>query len=384
LFVGVGGAFFGRWIVVEPLGARFQRRLALLLAAGAVAVAMSIGLQGLDMLGADWPEFFKRSTWIAGAGGSSGAAAGLALAAFGLAGGSLAMRGVEVRNLLSIAAVVMVGVALATTGHASAASPQWLTRPAVFVHAIGVTIWVGALPPLLLQARAGTASLAKTLSRFSHVAIWTVPLLIVAGLFLAKIQVVEPGALLATTYGEILSAKLVAVALLLALAVVNRRFLTPRVAGGAPAGRRWMARSIAGEILLSVAILGLVAGWRFTPPPRALAGRAPAAPEMLHLHGAKMMATLTFSPGHVGENRVHIDLLTGDFGPLDPKEVSISLAPADKSIEPRAYSARPEGDGGYAADGVFVPVSGKWTIDVSALIDDFTKSELSGEREFAN
>ena len=33
-------------------------------------------------------------------------------------------------------------------GMPSAAAPQWLTRPAVFIHAVGVAIWIGALPPL--------------------------------------------------------------------------------------------------------------------------------------------------------------------------------------------------------------------------------------------
>ncbi len=38
-----------------------------------------------------------------------------------------------------------LGAALAASGHASAAAPQWLTRPAVFVHGVSVACWAGAL-----------------------------------------------------------------------------------------------------------------------------------------------------------------------------------------------------------------------------------------------
>ena len=42
------------------------------------------------------------------------------------------------------------------------------------------------------------------------------------------------------------------------------------------AGSRYLLRSIVGEIGLAVVILGLVATWRFTPPPRALTASAPS------------------------------------------------------------------------------------------------------------
>jgi copper transport protein len=40
-------------------------------------------------------------------------------------------------------ALLGVGFALALSGHASNAAPQWLTRPSVFVHVVCVTFWVG-------------------------------------------------------------------------------------------------------------------------------------------------------------------------------------------------------------------------------------------------
>ncbi|WP_204314651.1 CopD family protein, partial [Stenotrophomonas maltophilia] len=78
---------------------------------------------------------------------------------------------------------------------------------------------------------------------------------------------------------------LVLVAALIGLAALNRYRLTPALAR-APTEGRALARSVGAEILLVLAILGLVAGWRFTPPPRALAAAA-HAPASLHIHTAK-------------------------------------------------------------------------------------------------
>ncbi len=383
MFAGVGGAFFLGWIARDVADRRFARGLRALLGVGVAAIALSIGLQGLDMTDLGAAALTSASIWIAGASGSFGASAALAIAACLLAMGSL-LSSAAWSRLLSALALAGLGAAFAATGHASAAPPQWATRPAVFLHVVAAAVWIGALAPLASRASAGAPDLLAALRRFSAVALWVVPPQLCAGLLLAFAQVGALDALWLTAYGEILSAKLVAVALLLGLATLNWIVLTPAVARGGPDARRWILRSIAGEIAVAAMILMLVSGWRLTPPPRALAARTPPGPSMLHIHGERMMATLTFSPGRVGRNRVHIDLLTGDFTPMIPRELTLSLGPADRSIEARAYPARPVGDGGYDIEGVFVPISGVWTIEVSALIDDFTKSELSGEREFAN
>ena len=59
------------------------------------------------------------------------------------------------RALLSLTALLGVGLALALSGHASNAAPQWLTRPSVFVHVVCVAFWVGALLPLIAAVQTG-------------------------------------------------------------------------------------------------------------------------------------------------------------------------------------------------------------------------------------
>jgi copper transport protein len=63
---------------------------------------------------------------------------------------------------------------------------------------------------------------------------------------------------------------LAAVLVLMALAAINRYALTPRIVAKDGFAARRLVRSISVELLVVVVVLGLVATWRFTPPPRSL------------------------------------------------------------------------------------------------------------------
>lgn len=381
LFVGVGGAFFAAF-VAPPETNRVLRPLPMAaLFASALAVALSIGLQGLDRLDLPLGGLPGIAPWREGLrGGFAWTAAGLVIAA-GLAALSLATR---LPRTFSLLALLTMGAAMASTGHASTASPAFLTRPALFLHVAIAAVWVGALPPLAQLAALRSPFLPLALRRFSAIAIVGVPVLIVAGVALGWAQMTGEGDFLATAYGRILLAKLAAVAALLSLAGINLLVLTPGVEKGRERARRRVSSTLRGEIALAVVILALVAGWRLTPPPRAIAAQEAGKEEMIHLHGEKMMAMVTLSPGKVGANRAHIDLLGGDFGPLAASEVTLTLKPEDGSIEERATIARVDPAGGYEVDRLFLPFAGAWRLEIDARIDDFTKYELSETREFAN
>jgi copper transport protein len=219
--------------------------------------------------------------------------------------------------------MIGAGVALALSGHASTAAPQIMMRPAVFVHAVSVAFWIGALLPLAVVLRDPQA--VPALLRFSRVIPWTVAALLASGAVLAVVQVQQPAALATTAYGRILSAKVGLVLLLLALAAWNRFRATPAIRADVAGARRRLQRTILAELILVMCIFGLVASWRFTPPPRALAAAA-AQPTQLHIHAAEAMADIRFEPGHAGIVRASIVIMTGDFGSLDAKEVQLSIA----------------------------------------------------------
>ncbi|MBX3568711.1 MAG: CopD family protein [Rhizobiaceae bacterium] len=375
LFFGVGGVFAMRVLMPGLTAGRRVVDAALLI--GTVGASISLGFQGLDALGAPAARLSEAIVWSTGFGTSYGSTALLAVAAFAAAAVAGKLRGTA-GCAGAVLALTAAGAALALSGHASAAEPQWLMRPAVFLHAVAVAVWIGALMPLGLALKRGAPGAIDALRRFSKAIPLFVAMLVAAGIGLAIVQVERPGALLDTAYGQVFLVKLVLLVGLFVMAVVNRWSLTRAAERRDGAATRRLVRSIAAETLVALAIFGAVAAWRFTPPPRALAAAA-AEPASIHIHTAKAMADLTVSPGRAGPVTVSAVVMTGDFGALDAKEVTFVFSNPAASIEPFKKSASKPGDGTWRAEDVVLPLPGVWHVRIDILISDFDMARLEGE-----
>ncbi|CAN7620881.1 copper resistance CopC/CopD family protein [Mesorhizobium sp. LjNodule214] len=367
LFLGVGGAFALAWLAE---GGRCGRRFVIAtLLAGLIAAPVSLGLQGLDALAVPLAQVDASVVWRTALDTSFGRTVLIALVALGLGLLSLvAPRGVS--KPLALAGLAGVGAALAASGHASAAEPQWLMRPMVFLHGMGIAFWAGALAPLGLAVRRQSGEAGPFLRRFSRAILPVVAVLTAAGIVLAVIQVQTPAALVNTGYGRLLLVKLVLLLFLFTLATVNRWTLTAPAEAGATEVQRRLVRSIGAEVLIVLAIFAVAAGWRFTPPPRALAIAA-AQPASVHIHTLKAMADLSITPGHAGPVIASMVLMTGDFGPLDAKQVTLVLSKPDSGIEPIKRSATKPGEGSWRVDDLVIPIPGRWTARLDILVSDF-------------
>src|SRR5262249_3108100 len=267
----------------------------------------------------------------------------LLLAVFGCAA-----RSASTARAFSLVGVIGAGLALSLSGHASAAAPQLLNRPAGFLHAVCVAFLIGSLFPLYLAARSGRGgrphsigarSAGVQLARFSRAIPLVIVLLAASGLWLAFVQLDRLAALWTTSYGQLLACKLACVAVLLALAAANRYRLVPKFETGGAAPARPPATPIAFAFALPPPGPGLVALVRLPPPPRAL---AVAAPISLHLHGEKAMAEIEIErDGEAAGARLL--LLDGAFRPLAAKEVTLVLANPAAGIEPMRRIARRAG-----------------------------------------
>lgn len=165
------------------------------------------------------------------------------------------------RPLHAVCALVIVA-ALALNSHAGAMfgmGPWYELRGGVWplaaeaVHLIAVGIWGG---PLLYLAwsrprPAERADYLAAVRRFSTAALPTVCVFIASGVFLGCIHLDAVGQLTSSFYGEMLLAKIVAVALLLGVALHNRRAL-PRIEGTAA------LRQLRGAMQLETGLLLLV------------------------------------------------------------------------------------------------------------------------------
>lgn len=374
LFVGVGGVFFARWVAGAMTGMTVPR---VAIAIGLGSAVVSLGMLGLDLLGLPLAALATAAPWTAAFATSAGPAWVVALAAMLCA--LLALRCVRCADGLAIAAFVGVGLSLAMTGHAATAPPEVLTRPAIFLHGLGVTIWIGALAPLFALVSRPSAATLPVLNRFSRLAALAVGVLALTGLALAIVQLQAPSALVDTRYGVILSIKLVLVTMLLGLAALNRWRLTPALVGDDKAGAS-LKRSILLECVLALAIFAVVAGWRFTPPPRTI---VPATALAIHIHSDKAMFQVLVSPGKAGVDDFVLQLMNGDASLLTAKEVTMTLSLPERAIEPMERDGVLGPDGFWHVRKVEMPFAGRWHLRIDALVSDFEKITLEDELDVA-
>ncbi|MFN3644248.1 MAG: copper resistance protein CopC [Gemmobacter sp.] len=297
------------------------------------------------------------AAWAALAGSPFLASVVLALAALAMASAG--------GRWLAAGALAAGGLSFAVAGHAGTAA-VW-AAPVVALHAALAMLWAGTL--VVLTTRAGRDA---ALVRFGRVAPAMVAGLVGAGAALSWVQL-DPAlrgwqVVWTTGYGQVLAAKIALAALILGLAALNRWRLAPAAAAGRPAG---FARSLGAEIALMVLLLALTGAFRLTPPPRAMAEPAVAA----HVHGRLSGGDLRLIPGRPGANRIEIAPHDADFGPLDPREIAVSLTHPATGTGPVEAVLRPVGGGLWQGEAV-LPAAGAWEAVVRILIDDFTQERL--------
>jgi copper transport protein len=370
LFLGVGGAASAVWIAPLPVAARLFS--AGLMGMGLGVLPLAVAAQGLDVLGATAASFFDTAVWKAGASSAFGVT--VMMAGFSIATGlaSIATQGIA-RIGLAWSALAGVGLALAASGHASAATPQFLMRSAVFIHGVGIAAWTGALFPLWVALRSRNNA---ALLRFSRRIPLFVGGILLSGLALTVVQVERISAITNTEYGCVLVLKLLWVAVLLGAAVCNRYMLTVKVVGGDIPAKARLRRVIATEIVLGLLIFGTAAMWRFTPPPRVLA-QISAQPASAHIHTPKAMVDIRLTPGRVGLASLSLKLLDRSFEALRAREVTVTLSNPVAGIEGIERPAYQAGDGTWRVDEVLVPMPGRWNIEFEILISDFEMLRLS-------
>jgi copper transport protein len=344
------------------------------------AVPLSIGLQGLDALGAELTQLVWPVVWETGF-STSWATTAISAAIALLAGAcAIIVRQQPLAVAFGFGGLIGIGCALAASGHASATPPQSLTGPAVGLHGIGIAVWMGSLLPLAGAMKLDGDQTLSALRRFSRAIPVVLAAILVTGGFLAVVQVERVEALLSTDYGRVLVAKLAVVAALLTIAGWNRFVLTHLINLGEGKARLDLVRAIAAELVLMMIVLGLAATWRFTPPPRALAAAA-AEPAVVSFHTALALANVAFTPARAGRVNVSMVIMSGNYTPLDPKAVTVTLANPPAGVEPIARSAQKSGDGSWRIEALTIPLPGLWSVRLDILMPDDANATLEDELE---
>jgi copper transport protein len=248
----------------------------------------------------------------------------------------------------------------------------------VFIHVFSIAWWAGELLPLALSLRQSHTMADPPLLWFSRFIPFVVAPLVISGVTLAVIQLGPPSAAWLSPYTYLFALKVGMLLVLFALAALNRWSLTNKVVAGEETATRHLRGAIVIEILLIMAIVGVAAGWRFTPPPRSLAAeRLHAATVPLQFPDEDITGRLTIAPGQPGPNKVTVALLQNESMPAAVKSVRVFFENPELGLDRlEIKGAKPE-LGDWLSDGALIPVAGSWIVTVEVRVSDFVQTKAS-------
>ncbi len=266
--------------------------------------------------------------------------------------GALALR----RPRIALALLMPVALAEAASGHA--ASLDIAATLAIAAHILAAGVWVGGLIVLaLVLPGLERRDVLDSLRLFGRLAAASVAIVVVTGLYSAGRQVASLDALLSTTYGWSLVAKiglLVATGALglLGFAAVRRlRPSLPLLAAEAIAATGML---IAASLLLSSAPAN---GPQFAPAPQTIVGT-----QLATGNADDLLVDVATTPNRPGQNFVTatiLDTLRPPPGPL--RRVSLTFSRGTQSVKARATKL----DANRWQAGLQLADPGDWRVSVS-------------------
>jgi len=241
------------------------------------------------------------------------------------------------------------------------------------MHLLAATAWLGSLPALIIVlAYAGRARRSASndfaivaTRRFSVLGIFSVGALLATGIVNSWNMLSGPRDLVFSDYGRLVALKIGLFVSMVAIAAVNRFYLTPRLPVGTAS--RALQRNGLAEIVLGLCVMLLV-GALGTLPPAAHVHPAPAgipqSAAFVHIHDAEAMADITIDPGRSGRVDVTVRVSREDFSRFPAKDVRLTLQPPSSASQPLEELMAEQADGTWQAKGIELSQAGIWTVSV--------------------
>jgi copper transport protein len=311
---------------------------------------------------------------------------------------------------LAVAGVLAAGlvVAVAGVGHPVAGALPVLAVAVSSVHVAAMTGWLGGLFVLFagaLRTGAPTGELDTALSRWSRLAGGYIGALVVTGVLQSVREVGSFSALVHTSYGWVLLAKLAVVLLVLVAALVSRDWVQQRAGAARRPGRRVVAQAFSAEaadgaedvdergdagepagqlgvlrrsvlVELAGAVVVLVLSAVLVSQYPAKASVATPVEVTLPLQSAggttdTGTVQVSVDPAQAGPTTIHVYLFDADGELTQPQQIAVGLTEAQQQIGPLDVALAAAGPGHYIGTPV-LPAAGTWTLTVTVRLDEFT------------
>ncbi|MGW3789241.1 copper resistance CopC/CopD family protein [Micromonospora chokoriensis] len=278
--------------------------------------------------------------------------------------------------------LAVLGVAALLTwplaGHPAASPAPAVSVVVDAVHLGSMAVWLGGLLMLavFLLRQADERELSAILPIWSRWAALAVSALLLGGTVQALIEVATPQALVSTTYGQLLLAKIALFAVVIGVAAYSRQLVRSRVAAQRPVPVR---RAVWVELAVTAVVLGLSATLVQTPPART------ASAESSDVSAGQFTTSLTstlftmqveLSPAERGNNSIHLYAYSKDNLPLPVKEWRATVALPSAGIEPIEVPLLPLTDN-HAYGDISLPAAGEWQLKITARTTDIDQATVT-------
>ena len=282
---------------------------------------------------------------------------------------------------------LLLSLSTSLTSHNAAATSYFpaLNLLSDWIHLVAVGAWVGGLACLVLTLTAfkelNGKVLAELIRRFSSVALVSVGVIGLTGLYNLLLEVGSLSALFSTAYGQILLVKLSIFAPMIAFGAINQFALYDHIVAANAKSRRTGERragrsfnrfklSIRSEISLGIILLLVVGILTASSPVAQTSTTAPpyqAGPMVLRGYSIEgVNVTLKIYPFQVGDNHFEVDFTDPQGAPVtNVKSVSVKFNYLDKNIGVSTATAQPN-QGAYSFDGTYLSFAGNWRLEVWA------------------
>ena len=356
--LALGAALFGLIVhaSADPMEERRERQL--LVAAGALVVIGSAGL--VLAVGDRLPprlELFLSLRLLTG----------LAIAAAALAA---APRGTP-RRVVVLASGLVAALTATLVSHATALG-NVKDMALDLVHVLSISAWSGGVVALLwIYLRSqdaepdGARTLARTMWRFSLVALTSVAVLVTAGTLQAVDRLVLIQDLVETPYGLALLAKIALLLIILAVAAFNLLRYGPR------GDRRALIRGTAIETALLAAVFVAAGALTAQAPPAQATGAA--FDQTQHVGGFRV--ELVVPTSLPGRNRFVVRVQQGLTPVTGAEKVALRFTLVEHDMGETELIASPRAPGEYVAVGSPTAMFGTWKTQVIVRLpgkDDIT------------
>jgi copper transport protein len=151
-------------------------------------------------------------------------------------------------------------------GHPAAIDPYWAI-PAKALHLLAASAWLGGLIWIVWLARCDDDACRIEARRVSSVALVSIIAIFVSGLVQTVLFLNSPGDLIHSGYGRLVLAKMVGLAILIALGAYNRFGVLPQL--DASDGTKTLSRSVKQEIAIVTVVIIIGGFLAYTPTPPA-------------------------------------------------------------------------------------------------------------------